>query len=102
MIEGKVLGGLTQSAKPVRWARDRLFSIGNEMGNALGAFAWAFQDHPAVRTIVLASTIAERLGANIPGEDGCEDLLIGSLRDSLSMTLVQRGMSQQESAKIAC
>lgn len=104
VIERKLLKGLTRAAsKGNKWAIKEISWIGSEFGEALAAFELAFRDYEAVSSIVLVSTIAERLGKTTEG-GGTQirkDVLMDALRKSMESTLNSQGMDKGTARAIA-
>lgn len=98
--ETAIWAGLTIAArKGDAWAREQIKSIGVEEGAATAVWVWEFQEYEFGENIVLVSSIAERLGQGVSGEDG--DLHIGAVRASLRAALIRRGMDKQKAERIA-
>ena len=75
--------------------------IGSEFGAGIAAFLWAFREfNKAVESVVLVSTIAQRLGKGVNGPGVKEDVQMDALRKSLEETFIARGMDKAR-ARIA-
>ncbi|HRZ14207.1 MAG TPA: ROK family protein [Candidatus Omnitrophota bacterium] len=72
---------------------------GEQIGQALAAFIWAYQKEAFVRHIVLVSGVAENLGKGVVNAVG-QDLFIFSVRQGALDELMRMGMFRQEAGDI--
>ncbi|MCM8779936.1 MAG: ROK family protein, partial [Candidatus Omnitrophica bacterium] len=87
-----------KAAKANLEAVELIRAIAAEIGKALAAFIWAYQEEDFVRNIVLAGGVAENLGKGV-FERG-EDVFISAVRAAALLSLNASGVEHQQAYKL--